>query len=224
MGMENLAARHTMLDLMTYADDGYKRELFDAVRQSLGRIAQEGGSALPLCVVAHGFGSILAIDFFKELQRLSVDTSTEAERAATPLERGETLAFFCTMGSPAPLVVPALSADRLSAEAPSALDVPSAPVLERWPHLRGGWTNFYHRGDCLGHPLRSSQATISDEVECRRRHKGDLPIQSSYFEDVVDCVGPIAQSISWVWQDTNRTTTLKRSASRGEQPMHDDSS
>ena len=122
-GIENLAVRHTMLDLMTYADDRYKRELFDALRQSLGRIAQEGGSGLPLCVVAHGFGSILAVDFFKELQRLGADELAEVERPATPLERGETLAFFCTLGSPSPLMI--------AQDSTPPLNVPSPLVLQR---------------------------------------------------------------------------------------------
>jgi len=29
-------------------------------------------------------------------------------------------------------------------------------------------------------------------------------LQNAYLHDLVDCVRPIAQSISWVWQDTNQ--------------------
>ena len=54
------------------------------------------------------------------------------------------------------------------------------------------------------------------EAECRRRVKekgaadekdkerGLVPIQSTYFADLVDCVGPLAQSLSYAWQDVNR--------------------
>jgi hypothetical protein len=125
---------------------------------------------------------------------------------ATALERGETLAFVATLGSPLPLAeLPNGGGDKGWPAA--VLQVPSQRVLRRWPHLRGGWSNFHHRADSLAYALQPSQSACAD-YELRRRHKGDtLPVQSAYVRDLVDCVRPIAQSLSWVWQDTNRTTT-----------------
>ena len=40
--------------------------------------------------------------------------------------------------------------------------------------------------------------------------KGGEAPQSSYFSDLVDCVGPLTQAVSWVWQDTNRNTQKQR--------------
>ena len=57
-----------MLDLMAYADGTYRRACHDALRQSLRELARDGGGSLPLCVVAHGFGSVVAIECLSELQ------------------------------------------------------------------------------------------------------------------------------------------------------------
>ena len=75
-----------------------------------------------------------------------------------------------------------------------------------------GRSNFYHKADVLAYALQASHPSISAEVECRRRvNKGEAPIQSVYFSDIVDCVGPITQTLSWVWQDTNRAGAVAAS-------------
>ena len=161
--------------------------------------------------------------------------SAGGDAPATPLERGETLAFMCTLGSPLPLLAsggavtgaldgtpsatlqvhlppspPSHTFSRLLTPSPRAtLQIPPPAMLTRCPHLRGGWTNLRHRHDELGHPLQALQPSVTREVECRtRRAKGaeTLPWQSSYFTDLVECVGPLTQGLSWVWQDTNRKT------------------
>ena len=223
--------RRAMLDLLLYSSSAsYKQALHASLRESLRRLAHDGGGSLPLCVVAHGFGSALAIDFFTQLQRSAadsqprvpaagaVDTSAEPPPAETltPLERGQTIAYMCTLGSPMPVLAAAAptggsnggggGGGGAALPAAASLVVPAPPVLRRWPHLRGGWANFYHRGDTLGFPLQSTHPAITQENECCRLHKSEAPIQSMYFSDLVECVSPLAQAISWVWQDTNRNT------------------
>jgi len=85
-------------------------------------------------------------------------------------------------------------------------------MVERWPHLRGGWSNFYHKGDLSGHPLQPSMSGVAEDIECRQRlAKGEThSMQNSYLHDLVDCVRPIAQSISWVWQDTNQKPSAQK--------------
>jgi hypothetical protein len=97
-------------------------------------------------------------------------------------------------------------------------------MAERWPHLRGGWSNFYHRNDLAGHPLQPLMSGVTEDTECRQRHghahtrgqpgtaRGQpeaYSIQNAYLHDLVDCVRPIAQSISWVWQDTNQKPSAR---------------
>ena len=139
---------------------------------------------------------------------------------STPLERGETLAYFCTLGSPLPLLVaeetPGLRHLLAFSEKPTGPVVPTAYMAERWPHLRGGWSNFYYRNDLAGHPLQPSMSGVTEDIECRQRHghargQGEAhSMQNAYLHDLVDCVRPIAQSISWVWQDTNQKPSARK--------------
>lgn len=195
-----------MLDLAMYTDPIYRQRLHACVRDGMRSLARVGGSNLPLCVVSHGFGSVVAVDFFTELQH-ELAAGTTRTTGASPLERGQTLAFMCTLGSPLPLLMASSPAARGSPTAP--LLVPAPGVMRRWPHLRAGWSNFYHCADCLGYALRISHPIVSLEAECRRRHKAEQPVQSMYFVDVVDCVRPISCSLAWIWQDTNRSTTAR---------------
>ena len=240
-GLENVEVRQALLDAVLYAHPEYRAALHQALRDSLAALtvseAGSDGGELPLCVIAHGFGSVLAIDFFAQLQAercraapAPPPAATEpasgggggggggegaggAAAGSTPLERGETLAYFCTLGSPQPLLVPQPGASGLApGEKPTGPVVPTAYMAERWPHLRGGWSNFYHRGDLAGHPLQPSLSGVTEDVECRQRQaKGEVhSMQNAYLHDLVDCVRPIAQSISWVWQDTNQKPSAQK--------------
>jgi len=212
-GVENLPVRQTLLDLMTYSDDAYRQELYRSLRQSLRRLAQDGGGGMPLCVVGHGFGSVLAVDFLSQLQREAAAAADSEEAGAddtlSPLERGQTLTALSTLGSPMPLLVSAApDGESFAREAPAEgsmpLQVPAPHVLKRWPHLRGGWTNFHCRADCLSYPLQTTHPTVSTETECRRRVKGEDAIQHLYLKQL-DVQNAIAQAMSYVWQDTNRS-------------------
>ena len=114
--------RKAMLDLTLYTNPAYKAALRQSVREALAALAKNGHGDMPLCVVSHGFGTVLATDYFSQLE-----ANPPSRLAASPLERGEaharrtspcrhaspgsvtqlralrsgnTLAFFCTLGSP----------------------------------------------------------------------------------------------------------------------------
>ena len=245
-GLENVDVRHALLDAVLYADPDYRASLHDAMRGALAALAAADGGAdggtLPLCVVAHGFGSVVAIDFFAQLHttldddggggappvappvappppltssaRKASSRSSRKESAplagSTPLERGQTLAYFCTLGSPRPLVVGPPGA--AGGGGPSGPTVPTAYMTGKWPHLRGGWSNYFHRGDLAGYPLQPSISQVTEDVECKQRHaKGEShSAQNAYLHDLVDCVRPIAQALSWVWQDTNQKPSAQK--------------
>ena len=115
------------------------------------------------------------------------------------------------MGCPRPLLVSAAPDNEsftteATPEGRNLLQVPAATVLKRWPHLRGGWTNLHCREDCLSYALQSTHPTVTSEVECRRRGKSDGAIHHEYLK-LLEVQTAIAQSMSVVWQDTNRSTT-----------------
>ena len=223
--------RQTMIDLALYGNGKYKDKLHQSVRDSLHTLAQVrraankccvrlvaypcrcivavhsaqvGGGMLPLCVVSHGFGATLAIDVFTRLQLEHESGKDPGD--TTMLERGLTLSFMGTIGCPHPLVV-AGSLEQVAAPLDCRLTVPTPHVLERWPHLRGGWSNFYHKDDPTSFPIQPATLSAVEDIECQRRWHGEESIQNNYFVDLAECVGSVAHSLSCVWQDTNRTTT-----------------
>jgi len=195
-GMENMPVRKALLDLTMYANVEYKRECEKALEESLAEIAHACGGHVPLCVVSHGFGSVIAYDYFLQQQQ-------SAGGSSTPLQRGQTLAYFCTLGSPMPLL--ANGQRTLSRHAERR--VPAPYMLERWPQLRGGWSNFHHKADTVGFPLQVTHTAVNYETEVNSRKKQDAKervIQNAYLNDLPEFVRPVAQALSWVWQDTNR--------------------
>ena len=72
----------------------------------------------------------------------------------------------------------------------------------------GGFPDASGRYDARphGHRLPASVSQVGEDIECRQRQaKGEShSMQNFYLHDLVDCVRPIAQSLSWVWQDTNQ--------------------
>ena len=76
-------------------------------------------------------------------------------------------------------------------------------MLVRCPHLRGGWTNFYHKADVTGFPLEVAH-TASTDVSCRFRPRDGETVQAAYLTELAEVMTPIAKSLTVVWQDVNR--------------------
>jgi hypothetical protein len=131
-----------------------------SLREIAGDSKAAGGGELPLCVVAQGFGSVFVLDYFARVPaeippRGPADEGIPSGGAAegqippggpadegiprggpapaTPLERGETLTYLCTLSSPLPL----LSASGAPTPPLSQLRVPAAGVMRRYPQVRG---------------------------------------------------------------------------------------
>ena len=100
--------------------------------------------------------------------------------------------------------VAALGAAAAPAAAPArGLAVPAPAMLVRCPHLRGGWTNFYHKADVTGFPLEVAH-TASTDVGCRFRPRDGETVQAAYLTELAEVMTPIAKSLTVVWQDVNR--------------------
>jgi len=106
---------HYLGDAITYEARPSDRELYDRVHQivaaALHELAEEAGENAPLCIIAHSLGSVVISNFMWDLQVAAgvhprraghepVAEHVAAELGDTPLERGETLAWLYTLGSP----------------------------------------------------------------------------------------------------------------------------
>jgi len=208
-GLDHLPLRQAMLDLALYSGNAgaeYRRQLEDMLRRSLRTIAGVAdpaagapapGGELPLCVVAQGFGVVFVLDYFSRTQQ-----DAEADGgvpAATPLERGETLSYLCTLSSPLPFLAALGGASPQLAQ----LCVPTASMVRRYPQVRGGWANFYHKGDSLGFALKGCFPAVTQDHLLSGRQKKEQPLAVASLNDVAGFVRPLAQALSYLWQDTN---------------------
>jgi hypothetical protein len=151
--MVNFAA-----DAIAYQPAPSDRTAYDAIHcrvaESLARLAERAGPRAPLCIISHSLGTVIASNYVYDLAKRRKSFLSQAVRDrinGTPLERGETLALFYTMGSPIALW---------------SLRYPSFGRPIRFPRQLAGhhpgleprWVNFYDSDDVIGYPLKPLNA------------------------------------------------------------------
>ncbi len=198
-------------DALAYQPTTHDRKLYDDVHaefaRTLGRLAESAGDRAPLCVIAHSLGTIIASNFIYDLQNPAL-IADKVSRAAgnTPLDRGETLTLFYTLGSPL-----ALWSLRYR-EFGKPVAVPSPMLAEHHPDLQGEWANFYDRDDVVAFPLRSlndayAQAVTRDvEVNVGGVTSSWNPLSHMHYWTDRDVVEPISQALIRAWQSVNELT------------------
>jgi hypothetical protein len=161
--------RHFMLDFaadaIAYQPTHSDRSAYDAIHvevaATLSRLAERAGGRAPLCIVAHSLGTVIASNYLYDLMKprksfLAPEVRTRI--GGTPLERGETLALFYTMGSPM-----ALWSLRYSGFG-EPLRMPARSLARHHPGLRPRWVNFYDPDDVIGWPLQSINPRYAESV------------------------------------------------------------
>ncbi|MEH7284888.1 chemotaxis protein [Priestia megaterium] len=145
------------------------------VSKALTALSEKAGNKAPLCVIAHSLGSTIASNYFYDLQFKLNDVNWNI-KAHTPLERGETLTLFYTLGSTLPL----WSLRYIEKDFNHAINIPSQSINKFYPKLKGEWINFYDKDDILGYPLKGisdgyRQAVDEDkEVSVRGNENGNI--------------------------------------------------
>ena len=95
-------------DAIAYQPTPSDRKIYDGVHkvfaQTLRELTSQAGEKALLCVIAHSLGSVIASNYFYDLQvdpeRKIISGKVRALMGNTPLERGETLTLFYALGSP----------------------------------------------------------------------------------------------------------------------------
>jgi hypothetical protein len=197
---------HFMGDAIAYQVTPSSRELYDrlhrAYADALAVLARKAGGDAPLCVIAHSFGTIVSSDFFydRETERRTGRVLPPFRaRARTPLERGETLAWLWTMGSPMAL----WSLRYPSATLSAPIAVP-APELAGREELRGGWRNLVDDDDLAAWPLQPLGPEYARAVEDVRVRVSAPPVQWTplvhpfYWSDRA-VMRPIGERLADAW-------------------------
>lgn len=197
-----------LADAVAYQPVDTNGQNYDAVHQSISNalhnLSKRIGNTAPLFVVSHSLGTVIASNFFYDLQFTSrhypgiIDTSS-------PLERGETLTHFYSLGTTLPLW--SLRYRDFS----KPIRIPTLEGKDLYPGLDGEWVNFYDKDDILGYPLREIDPAYEKAV------KADVSINvgnlltswnpfchTSYMRDK-KVVNHIADRLAFAYRYINKT-------------------
>lgn len=154
-------------DAVAYQPSENNHDVYDAIQtvmaDTLHRLAQQTARDAPLCVIAHSLGTIIASNYFYDLQQKpSAHLSRKVRNAVgenVPLVRGDTLALLYTMGSP--IAIWGLRFDNFGT--PVTVPAPKLPIFHR--HMTGEWLNFYDKDDLIAYPLQNLNDDYANAVE-----------------------------------------------------------
>lgn len=155
---------------------------------------------MPLCVISHSLGSVIASNYFYDLQK---NKHKLVINKSSLLEKGETLAHFYTLGTTLSL----WSLRYRNFDRP--INLPSEGVKKHYPNLKGEWINFYSNNDALGYPIKGiNNAYESAVTEDRIVRTGNLltfwnPLcHTGYFKDK-KLLDAITDRLVTTWKQIN---------------------
>nr|WP_306475295.1 chemotaxis protein [Bacillus cereus] len=172
------------------------------VKQGLNELSKKASDTAPLCIISHSLGSVIASNYFYDLQ-YKQNTQGSTIGRLSPLEKGETLTLFYTLGTTLPL----WSLRYHDFNRP--INIPSPKLDNFYAGLKGEWINFYDKDDILGYPLKSVDESYEIAVtEDKEINVGNLmtswnPLSHhAYFLDN-DVIEVIVKSLVRTWKYIN---------------------
>ncbi|GGC84290.1 hypothetical protein GCM10007216_13680 [Thalassobacillus devorans] len=199
-----------LADAIAYQPSSVEDNNYDKVHEllagALSNLEEKAGPEAPLCVISHSLGSVIASNYLYDLQRKQSNIGTRTWRRIknTPLENGETLANFYTMGSPL-----ALWSLRFS-EFGLPIHVPAPNLPRHHAGVEGEWLNFYDKDDILAYPLRglnkNYRKVVTEDVAV---NVGGLlrswnPFSHSQYDEERELVDRIVDGLVRTWENMNK--------------------
>jgi hypothetical protein len=196
-------------DAIAYQPTTTKHHNYDRVHklvaEGMKELAQEAGNDAPLCLISHSLGSVIASNYFYDLQnkRSSIRSLVKENIGHTPLEQGDTLSLFYSAGSP--LALWSLRYEQFG----KAVQVPSPYLVNFYPNLQGEWLNFYDKDDCLAFPLKTLnedyQKSVTEDIEM---NAGGIfsswnPLSHFGYMDDKNFIVPIVTGLVRTWLTIN---------------------
>lgn len=196
-------------DAVAYQPTTLKNQNYDRVHalvaKSMNRLREKAGPNAPLCVISHSLGTVVASNYFYDLQyrRMNMGKKTIVCTSLNPLEQCETLTLFYTLGSPL-----ALWSLRYM-DYGSPVKVPATRMLEQYPHLQGEWLNFYDKDDVLAFPLKMVSEGYNKAVtkDVAVNAGGILtswnPLSHNQYDVEKEVIQPIVKGLIKTWEAVN---------------------
>lgn len=198
-----------LADAVAYQPTIERRHNYDKVHRVVAnkfrRLSRETGETAPLCIIAHSLGSVVANNYFYDLQYKTgnIRAAVRAEMSDTPMEKGETLALFYSLGSSL-----ALWSLRFQ-DYGDTIQVPAPNLTSYYPNVTGGWWNMYDQDDVLGYPLKPLNENYEQAIkeDIKVNVGGWLtswnPLSHSQYMTDKDVVKPIADQLARLWLQVN---------------------
>lgn len=193
-------------DAIAYQPVETARQNYERVHEKIGEdlntLSKKAGDNAPLCVISHSLGSVIASNYFYDLQ-FKRNHVNFVVNELSPLEKGDTLTLFYTMGT----TLPIWSLRYHNFNRP--INIPSKMLPYYYPGLKGEWINFYNKNDIFGFPLKPVDEHYSTVVnEDREVNVGNLltcwnPLcHVSYFTDRL-VIEQIVDGLVRTWRHIN---------------------
>ncbi|MBM7693445.1 hypothetical protein JOC77_002885 [Peribacillus deserti] len=177
-------------------------KVHEKVRESLQWLAGKAGEEAVLCVISHSLGTVIASNYFYDLQ-YGILEPNQMLKNKTPLEKGETLALFYTLGTSLPLWSLRYS------DFNRPIMIPPPQLKGRYQELQGEWINFYDRDDILSFPLKGLNESYQKAVtEDRKVNAGSLltswnPLSHGGYFSEKAVVDRIIKGLFHTWKQIN---------------------
>ncbi|XEC95763.1 chemotaxis protein [Paenibacillus tarimensis] len=198
---------HYLADAIAYQPVETQGQNYDAVHdtisQALNRLSSKAGPAAPLCVISHSLGTIIASNYFYDLQYPS-SRQPGIINPSSPLENGHTLTLFYSFGTTLPL----WSLRYQDFDKP--IHVPCQHAKKYYPGLEGEWVNYYDKDDILGYPLRivdpAYENCVKEDIEINVGNwltSWNPFCHNGYFTSET-IIRRIAENLARTWSYVNR--------------------
>lgn len=198
-----------LADAIAYQPTTHKNSNYDKVHAILARglaeLEKQAGSYAPLCVISHSLGSVIASNFFYDLQEKqeNIGGLTWGAMNSSPIGRGETLALFYTLGSPIALWSLRFRGYGIPVHIPSKL------ISNYFSQVSGEWLNFYDKDDILAYPLKSINEnyhmTVSEDIQVNAGGvlSGWNPLSHTHYESDDKVIKKIVEGLVQTWKEMN---------------------
>ncbi|QYR22502.1 chemotaxis protein [Paenibacillus sp. sptzw28] len=151
---------HYLADAIAYqpleTNDQNYYAINETISASLHALTDKAGDGAPLWVISHSLGTVIASNYFYDLQNSS-NWKPVIYNPDSALERGDTLALFYSCGTTLPLW------SLRYREFDKPIRVPSESMRDR--NIEGEWINFYDKDDILAYPLRPLHPAYMEAVQ-----------------------------------------------------------
>jgi hypothetical protein len=193
---------HYLGDAIAYSTEGDKKvntKIHDAFASTLKTLATEAGEKAPLCIISHSLGAVIASNYVWDLQQ----NKAKVPIGDNPLEKGETLNLFYTLGTQIPLW--SMSYDNYG----KPIEMPSPQLGNHYPELTGEWINFFDKDDVLGYPLQNINDAYSNVVVDKQVNAGNpfsnwTPFSHNGYWKDDEVIEPIAKALVKTWEAVNQ--------------------